>query len=404
MIVEKPTKEIYAKAREVLARDIDPVYYEIARKIEPKIEDPFYLAHLLEYRMSPDGAKIINALPDEGWTEEIGRFKASDAFCQRVGFPADMIEEQLEESYYYGDVMWFGRCEITSSSTLWHDIQHSKKVKKPHGQEYYVIMGWWFDRELTQTGWDDETEDRISKGQRGIARIVPRFDSVSDHPDFHPAENIYELMKQKEILGITNCICRLRTPELGLEAGVCIGGGDSAKFGIDIGVMEEISLDEAFDRIQTVGKKEPHCHIHKHTDTIEITGNVFCNCQADACIIMRKQTVLGSDYQLTYYYGKSRYRAKIDPGKCINCGLCIKKRCMFDAILLGHDRSINDMTHYVSTESCMGCGCCVETCPSKAISMICVEPVEYLKGIDESKRRVAGDVYRSELNKKAYGS
>lgn len=56
------------------------------------------------------------------------------------------------------------------------------------------------------------------------------------------------------------------------------------------------------------------------------------------------------------FYGLDK--AVIDPGKCIDCGLC-ETVCRFDAARGGR----------VDTYACEGCGVCVEFCPAGAVSM-----------------------------------
>lgn len=70
----------------------------------------------------------------------------------------------------------------------------------------------------------------------------------------------------------------------------------------------------------------------------------------------------------------------MNPEKCIDCGLCYKKRCMFDAIHKKFIRDYGDEALFVNESTCMGCGCCVETCPTGALKMKLVDPPEALLG------------------------
>lgn len=55
-------------------------------------------------------------------------------------------------------------------------------------------------------------------------------------------------------------------------------------------------------------------------------------------------------------------KAKIDPDKCVSCGLC-KERCRFEAIRMdGTVFSVNPF-------ACEGCGVCSFVCPAQAVSM-----------------------------------
>jgi translation initiation factor RLI1 len=48
---------------------------------------------------------------------------------------------------------------------------------------------------------------------------------------------------------------------------------------------------------------------------------------------------------------------------------------------------------YTSEEICMGCGCCVETCPAEARGMKIVEPPESVTKMPDYKSRVLDTVY-----------
>lgn len=54
--------------------------------------------------------------------------------------------------------------------------------------------------------------------------------------------------------------------------------------------------------------------------------------------------------------------AKVDPEKCIGCGDCVDE-CPTEAISMVDDKAV------VDEEACVDCGACVDVCPSEAITM-----------------------------------
>ena len=84
-------------------------------------------------------------------------------------------------------------------------------------------------------------------------------------------------------------------------------------------------------------------------------ARAFADCDVDAPNLHLVMQNLPPCEKFDYYgFGK----AKIDPEKCINCGLC-EKNCAFDAI--------SNFT--VGVFECEGCGVCAEICPVGAVTM-----------------------------------
>jgi electron transport complex protein RnfB len=91
----------------------------------------------------------------------------------------------------------------------------------------------------------------------------------------------------------------------------------------------------------------------------------------------------------------SNYYAVIDAEECVSCGVCMDERCQVHAI------EEKDDVYAVIEDKCIGCGLCVSTCPSDAISLIrknaediVLPPVDendwykrrsHLRGVDYSK-------------------
>ena len=176
------------------------------------------------------------------------------------------------------------------------------------------------------------------------------------------------------------CACRTRYPEYGQDDHVCISADETADFMIAHNLGKEISFEEMFDYIQKAGKKIPSMHIVAHTLDLKDIGTILCNCNVNTCSGLRHITATGGKYHYREIYNKSRFRAVLNPEKCIDCGLCYKKRCMFDAIHKKFIRDYGDEALFVNESTCMGCGCCVETCPTGALKMKLVDPPEALLG------------------------
>jgi len=59
---------------------------------------------------------------------------------------------------------------------------------------------------------------------------------------------------------------------------------------------------------------------------------------------------------------------KIDPDKCISCGMC-EKVCPEGVIAMLKNKKYDKDKPEVDLNFCKGCGICAEECPAKAIKM-----------------------------------
>lgn len=375
--------ELKQQISSILNKQIDPIFFEVAKKIAPEVVDHKYMPWLLAHKMKVDSAEIILALPDENREADFTDFQVSEAFTKKLGYDKDYIEKQIEERYTSGD-LWLNPTkgpDFITTRGYWGDMQNSKKWVKKNGPAYYIIMGIMFDEFIPL--FEADIQMNINKGENGttgIARIIPRYDSVKDCPDLLPAENYKEILKSRKIIAQLSCICRMRHPEYAQDGGVCLASNKIADMAIKMGQGDEIPWEEAFEYVQKAGKKTPHVHMNKHSTKLSEIGSILCNCNTDVCDVLRATGPMGGKHPTWEYYGKSRFRAVIDPEKCIDCGLCRKKRCMFDAISIRYNREIGDEKHCVNETLCVGCGCCVETCTTSAIKMKLVDPPEVLSG------------------------
>ena len=163
---------------------------------------------------------------------------------------------------------------------------------------------------------------------------------------------------------------------------MCISADETADFMLKHNLGHEISFEEMFDYIQKSGKRIPHVHVIAHTLDLEKVGTILCSCNVNTCSGLRHITATKGKYTYREMYNKSRFRAVLDPEKCNGCGLCYEKRCMFGAIHKRFHREYGDEALFVNESTCMGCGCCVETCPTGALTMKLVDPPEALLGWD----------------------
>ena len=100
------TPELLNEVNAIFNKEIDPIFMDLARKIEPRIENPRYMPWLLAHKMSAECAKILMALPDPDWTPDLGDHMVSDTFIRKLGMDKEYVQKQLEERYFSGDIFY----------------------------------------------------------------------------------------------------------------------------------------------------------------------------------------------------------------------------------------------------------------------------------------------------------
>lgn len=201
-------------------------------------------------------------------------------------------------------------------------------------------------------------------GRQGISldpplRTVPVNKSIDYSFPVEPYEDVKAIIRQKDIISVANCICRVQQGLLEKGCGqpleACFQFGSHAHFYVDKGMGRFVTTDEALeilDKCEAAG-------LVPQPFSAQDAGGGLCNCCGDCCGILRaiKLDPKPASRVLTNYY------AEVDPEICSACGTCAD-RCQMDAVAIG----ISDVAE-VDLDRCIGCGLCVTTCPSEAVSL-----------------------------------
>jgi ferredoxin len=366
------------KAREMLRKKIDPIYYEIAKRVQAGLENSKYFPWIMERLMNAEQAKLVMALPDAHRTPATGRLEVSAEFARELGMEKKTADSYVRNLYEKGFLFPTSKGpQLPRSMGQWLDTQNNPKFDAELGDEYYALIGLFSDDELGPPR-EERIGKRIAAGQRGTSGIIPRWRAIKDIPGILPGEDVRELIKAHEDIALLHCACRKRYKEreCGVPEELCMVLGRAALYNIDRGAGRRITREEAFDIINNVTAKYPVVHIGTRTRDPKNFRGVLCHCHFDCCEVMRTPMVIGCKYPVTEFYAKSRYRAVVDPEKCIKCRICIDKRCQFGALEMKFYPEYGEERISVNEDKCMGCGCCVETCPTSAHSMKVVESAD----------------------------
>jgi len=157
---------------------------------------------------------------------------------------------------------------------------------------------------------------------------------------------------------------------------------------VNRGATKYITLKEILDVYDDLGKY-PLVNIGGGAPDVKAAGP-GCMCHWDCCLAMTNYFTGGSEHGVTSWQTKSRFRATVDPEKCVGCRRCIDERCQFGAVQMEYYPEFGEERAYIDEEKCMGCGLCVETCTMGIRGMKIVEPPEYTLKILGARDEMSG--------------
>jgi ferredoxin/DNA-binding transcriptional ArsR family regulator len=189
-------------------------------------------------------------------------------------------------------------------------------------------------------------------------RVIPVESSVEAAPAVATYNRIRDLVKEQEVISLSQCICRQEQGLLGRPCEkpqeTCIGFGDFARFYIDNHMARPISIDEA---LRTLDLAEEAGLVLNPSNTQKIEW--ICCCCTCCCPTLRFAKMMPRPADLV----RSYYQAEITADLCTACGVCIE-RCQMAAIKQGADVA------EIIEGRCIGCGLCVSSCPVEAVSLV----------------------------------
>jgi NAD-dependent dihydropyrimidine dehydrogenase PreA subunit len=200
----------------------------------------------------------------------------------------------------------------------------------------------------------------------GQMRTVPVASAVDATASIATYDRIRDLVRQQEIIGITECVCRKQQGLLGNRCDIplelCMGfGKEMGDFYQENGwPVREVGVEEALsllDRSEELGL------VLRPDNAQDI--RFVCSCCSCCCPGLRLIKVFPNPADFTH----SNYRSVLDPDLCNACGNCVE-RCPMDAVTEGEDFM------HIDPKRCIGCGVCLSTCPEDAISFVEREEVE----------------------------
>ncbi len=165
------------------------------------------------------------------------------------------------------------------------------------------------------------------------------------------------LMEDAQLIALGECYCRKKYQKCDGPIDVCLNLDKEAEDFIAKGLAKKVSLDEALEALKR-SHKAGLVHI-AYTFKEKEKPEVICSCCSCCCHSMSALVRFGMPDAVF----ESKYIATNNSETCVGCGTCVE-RCQFRA------RHLKDKEMFFDSSRCFGCGLCVSACPTQSISLI----------------------------------
>ncbi len=284
-------------------------------------------------------------------------FETPQQIADRAGRPVEGLAEHLTEMRERGQIMGV-------------DIGGVKLFKMvPWAFGIYEFQRPHMDRELAEMceefGMVYGKQFFSNKPQ--LMQVVPVEKEIPNAQQALPYEQVSNIIENSQSFAVFDCICKKEKKLL--------DDGCDKPLEVCMGYAPIPSVFDDSDRYRAISKEEAYAVLNKAEEAglVHLTWNVerghffICNCCGCCCGVLRSINELGIDAGNVI---NSYYYAQIDADVCAACGTCKDERCQVNAIEEG------DAAYRVIREKCIGCGLCVTTCPTEAMTLVRKQPQE----------------------------
>lgn len=167
---------------------------------------------------------------------------------------------------------------------------------------------------------------------KGLMKVIPIESALDGTSRVASSEEVSTYLNNARVISVSDCSCRTSREENGegcghLKEDMCIQLDDAAEYYIRTGRAREISKEEAET---IIAKAEKNGLMHQIPNTEgEGHTHAICNCCYCSCYALRAATMYNNPDMV-----RSNYTAKVDKELCVGCGECVDV-CPTNAIKLG---------------------------------------------------------------------
>ena len=211
-------------------------------------------------------------------------------------------------------------------------------------------------------------------------RTIPVGESIELRLEALPYEQVDELVNTHDRFAVAPCICRrhARMTGAGCDAPeeTCLMFGEFADYYVRGGRARSIDQSEV---MEILAKADAANLVLQPSNSRDIA--FLCCCCGCCCGILRGLQRHPRPSEIV----ASSFIAKLEPETCQACWVCLE-RCQMQALAEEGDRVA------LNTDRCIGCGLCVSTCPSGALTLVRTpdrEPTQIPVNMDATWRTIS---------------
>jgi electron transport complex protein RnfB len=269
--------------------------------------------------------------------------------AERAGLPLAEVEQQLGEMAYKGLIF---SVEPEDGPALYQAVP-------------FVIGIYEFQvNDLSEGLLQDLADYWSTQTERPPAQTIPQMrtipvgQSIEPHLEVLPYEQVTELVKAHGRFAVAPCICRRHAKMLGEGCDApeesCLMFGEFADYYVRTDRGRSIDRAEV---MELLAKADAANLVLQPTNSRDISA--ICCCCGCCCGVLRGLKSHPRPSEIVV----NSFIARLEPGICEGCWTCLD-RCQMEALAAEGDHVA------LNLDRCIGCGLCVSTCPSGALTLV----------------------------------
>jgi len=347
----------------------DPIYAQLCERLsqfDSKIPPVESLLKLLEEIYSKEEAELATIFPEGSFTAT----QLADHFKKGISQLSSLLETMADKGQVFVTQTDTGGKKYELSPWMPGVIEFSiiRRMDTPKSKALIDLLEQFRIESIALTKSIALREPFVHDPEMLKAllpdphlRTVPIGESLPSKQVVYPYENMLEMIDKEESFAAGRCCCRHAANHRGDPCHVsgvpdysCLSFGKVADFSVERNFGKRITKEECREIVKTCAEKGL---VHNCNNFIE--GLQFiCNCCPCCCMFIRVMNEIGN----LNIINASNFLSTVDEATCVGCGDCVE-RCPTKAITLKKDIASVDQ------KMCIGCGNCVAVCPTSALTL-----------------------------------